>query len=100
MGHSPKMIEAMLDEQEVKLNKYIGAWCNIEWKVKSDTFSGAFKEAIDELKKEHVYIHFGDFSDFDEDEDHIFFFCEDEEELKNLDREDFKILNYKLVEEK
>ncbi len=54
-------------------------------------------EIIDELKKEHVYIHFGDFSDFDEDEDHIFFFCEDEEELKNLDREDFKILNYKLV---
>ena len=29
------------------MNKYIGAWCNIEWKVKSDTFSGAFKEAID-----------------------------------------------------
>jgi|TARA_R110000796_G_C14280487_1_gene402572 hypothetical protein len=86
MGHSPKMIEAMLDEQEVKLNKYIGAWCNIEWK--------------DELKKERVYIHFGDSSDFDEDEDHVFFFCEDEEELKNLDQEDFKILNYKLVEEK
>jgi hypothetical protein len=66
------------------MSKPVGARCNIRWK--------------DDGKEWQVYIHFGDYDDFDDSESHIFFFCENEEELKNLD-EEFEILDYELVEE-
>jgi|TARA_R110000772_G_scaffold3463_7_gene12335 hypothetical protein len=66
------------------MSKPVGARCNIRWK--------------DDGKEYQVYIHFGDYDDFDDTESHIFFFCENEEELKTLD-EEFEILDYELVEE-
>lgn len=66
----------------------LGANCLIKWKDEPDD------------DPTEVYIHFGDYDDFDDDEDWIFYFCEDERELKSLMEEgveDFVVLDYELV---
>ena len=66
---------------------YKGADCNIQF--------------LGDNTSAKVYIHFGSYEDFDEDEDYIFYFCDSESDLKSLMKkgvEDFVILDYELIE--
>ena len=63
-----------------------GASCNIEF--------------LDNKAREQVYIHFGDYEDFNDDEDYIFYFCDSKSDIKALMKqgiEDFIILDYELI---
>jgi|TARA_B110000261_G_scaffold145096_1_gene168240 hypothetical protein len=61
----------------------VGAMCTIKWKDTQETHL-------------NYYVKFGEDPFYVED-DNVFFYVKDEEELKSLADEEFEIVNYNLI---
>ena len=61
----------------------VGAMCTIKWRDTQET-------------QLNYYVKFGEDPFYVED-DNVFFYVKDEEELKSLADEEFEIVNYKVI---